>query len=369
MPEATLLVDTSFLGDVLCAEPLVRAAKAQFPGPLDFLTSSGGAGMLAGHPDLREVLVYDKRGAQRGLGGMLRMAKSLRARQYARVYCSHRSWRTAMMLRLSGIPERVCFDNASGAALYTRSIPYPQQLHEVERNLALIGGGDWQRPRIFPTDAERARAAELVAQLGVAGAAGVAGVAGAGFVAIAPGSIWATKRWPEEHYAALVQMLVAAGKSVVVLGGPDDCALSQRILELSASRFGLDPAAFGLDSARLGLDPANFESAVPILDLCGKTNLRESYAVLERAACLVSNDSSPMHMGVAADIPVVAVFCSTVPAFGFAPRGDRDIVLEVAGLSCRPCGIHGHPTCPETHFDCGRKTTPQMVMAAVAERT
>lgn len=341
MLEATLLVDTSFLGDVLCAEPLVRAAKAQFPGPLDFLTSSGGAGMLAGHPDLRDVMVYDKRGAQRGFSGMLRMAKTLRANRYARVFCSHRSWRTALMLRLSGISERVCFDNASGSFLYSRSVAYPQQLHEVERNLALIGGGEWQRPRIFPTAAERARAAELVPD--------------SGFVAIAPGSIWATKRWPEEHYAALVQMLITAGQRVVILGGPDDCALSERILELSARSFGLDPRTFS-------------ESTPRILDLCGKTNLRESYAVLERAACLVSNDSSPMHMGVAANIPVVAVFCSTVPAFGFAPRGDRDIVLEVEGLACRPCGIHGHPTCLEKHFDCGQKTTPQMVMAAVGDR-
>lgn len=369
MSEATLLVDTSFLGDVLCAEPLVRATKGQFPGPIDFLTSGGGAGMLAGHPDLREVMVYDKRGAQKGLGGMLRMARLLRGKSYARVFCSHRSWRTAMMLRLSRIPERVCFDNAAGANLYTRQIPYPKELHEIERNLALIGGGDWQRPRIFPTGSERARAEQLTPE--------------AGFVAVAPGSIWATKRWPEEHYASLIQMLVADGQRLVILGGPDDCALSARILELSAETFGLDPSVFGLDPQALGLDPSSFgldpqrsgldpstfsESTPQIIDLCGKTNLRESYAVLERAACLVTNDSSPMHMGVAADIPVVAVFCSTIPAFGFSPRGPRDIVLEVKDLPCRPCGIHGHPTCPEKHFDCGKKTIPQMVMAEVAER-
>ncbi len=324
MSEATLLVDTSFLGDVLCAEPLVRATKQQFDGPLDFLTSVGGAGMLAGHPDLREVMVYDKRGEQRGVGGLLRLAKVLRRKRYARVFCSHRSWRTAMLLRISGIPQRICFDNASGASLYTDRVPYPKQLHEVERNLALIGGGDWQRPRIFPTDAERNRAAELTPERG--------------FVAVAPGSIWATKRWPQEHYATLVQELVSSGQRVVIIGGPDDRELSRSM------------------------------SVDGVLDLCGKTNLRESYAVLERAACLVTNDSSPMHMGVAADIPVVAVYCSTVPAFGFAPRGDRDVVLEVEGLDCRPCGIHGHPTCPEQHFDCGKRTTPQMVLAAVSDR-
>jgi heptosyltransferase-2 len=183
---------------------------------------------------------------------------------------------------------------------------------------------------MFPSDEERARAEALVPERG--------------FVAVAPGSIWATKRWPAVSFQELVRELTQAEQSVVLVGGPDD-------RELCA-----DIAAGGS------------EGPGAVIDLSGQTSLRESYAVLERAACLVTNDSAPMHLGVAAGIPVVALFCSTVPAFGFAPRGPRDVVLEVDGLDCRPCGIHGHPECPQQHFRCGRDLQVATVLSAVQER-
>ncbi len=326
----TLLVDTSFLGDVLCAEPLVRAAAARWAdGPVDFLTSPGGAQMLAGHPDLRELIVFDKRGVDGGLLGLRRVARRLRARAYARALCSHRSWRTAALLRWAGIPERTGFDNASAAWLYTHKVKYRKDLHEIERNLALVGGGPWEAPRMHPGPAERERAAALAPP--------------GRFVALAPGSIWATKRWPAEHFAAVARALaVEDGLEVALLGGPADAELCARIAAEAASER--------------------------VHDLSGRTSLRESHAVLQRAAALLTNDSAPMHLGVAAGIPVVAVYCSTVPAFGFAPRGPRDVVLERSDLACRPCGIHGHPECPEKHFRCGRDLEPATALAAIRER-
>ncbi|MFQ5749483.1 MAG: glycosyltransferase family 9 protein, partial [Planctomycetota bacterium] len=199
MPKGpTLLVDTSFLGDVLCAEPMVRAAARCWPArPQDFLTSPGGAEILQGHPGIREVLVFDKRGADRGMGGLRRMARELRARGYARAICSHRSWRTAFLLRMAGIPERIGFANASGARLYTRRVPYLENGHEIERNLRLVGHTGRVRPRMFPTAEERERAAHLAPPQP--------------FVALAPGSIWATKRWPAERYAEVLRSLAAEG--------------------------------------------------------------------------------------------------------------------------------------------------------------
>lgn len=325
----TLIVDTSFLGDVLCAEPLVRAAARRHPGePVDFLTAPGAAPLLRGHPGLRAVRVFDKRGADRGLGGLLRAARVLRAAGYARAWCTHRSWRTALLLRLARIPERAGFDNASGAWLYTRRVAYRRDAHEIERNLDFAGGGPWEPPRVFPDAADRATAAELAPA--------------APFVAVAPGSLWATKRWPEERFAELVRALAADGVGVALLGGPDDRDLCARI-------------AAAADGGR-------------VVDLAGRTNLRASCAVLQRAACLVTNDSAPMHLGVAAGAPVVGIYCSTVPAFGFAPRGSRDVVLEVEGLDCRPCGMHGHPACPRGHFRCGTDLPAARVLAEVRRR-
>ena len=209
----TLLVDTSFLGDVLCAEPLVRALAEELSsaggGEVDFLTSPSAVGILQGHPQLGEVLCFDKRGEDSGPLGLLRLARRLRARGYRRAICSHRSWRTAFLLRLAGIPERVGFDNASGAWLYSKRVKYRKDLHEVERNLQLIGGGDWVAPKMYPNRAERARAEELTPT--------------PNFVAIAPGSIWATKRWPREYFAEVVTQLSGSESGgVVLVGGPAD---------------------------------------------------------------------------------------------------------------------------------------------------
>jgi heptosyltransferase-2 len=320
-----LLVDTSFLGDVLCAEPLVRAVAESQPAPIDFLTSPGGSGMLGNHPQIREVLIFDKRGCDSGFSGLWRMAQKLRARRYQQVICSHRSWRTAGLLWLAGIPERVGFHNASGALLYTKRVQYRKDLHEIQRNLELAGGGDWEAPRVFPTEAERGRARELCPD--------------GPFVAIAPGSIWATKRWPQDYFTAVVRELDKQGVSVVLLGGPDDTPLCEEIATGTRAH-----------------------------NLAGQTNLRESAAVLESAKVMLTNDSAPMHLGVAAGIPVVAIYCATVPEFGFAPRGKDDVVLEVPNLSCRPCGIHGHKSCPERNFRCGKELAPERVMSALSSR-
>ncbi len=308
---------------------MVRAAAEKWAGPVDFLTSPGGAQMLQNHPQLRQVLVYDKRGTDRGLRGLLRLAKRLRGHQYARVLCSNRSWRTALLLRLAAIPIRVGYDNAAAAWCYTQRIPYPQNKHEIERCLALLGGGAWQRPRMYPTPAERDVAAQKVTSCN--------------YLVVAPGSIWATKRWPASHFAQVMRVLLDDGIAVVLIGGPDDRKLADELVALSGGGPGL-------------------------VDLVGQTNLRESYAVLAKAACLLTNDSAPMHMGVAAGIPVVALYCSTVPAMGFAPQGPQDVVLEVRDLDCRPCGAHGHPQCPRQHFRCGQGLSPEVVLAALRQR-
>jgi heptosyltransferase-2 len=153
--------------------------------------------------------------------------------------------------------------------------------------------------------------------------------------------LWETKRWPEERFAELARALGGAGVGVALLGGPEDRELCARIRAAAAG------------------------PGVAATDLAGRTSLRASYEIIRRAACLVTNDSLPMHLGVAAGVPVIGIYCSTVPAFGFAPRGPQDVVVEVEGLDCRPCGIHGHRACPLGHFRCGKDLDAARVLREV----
>ena len=79
---------------------------------------------------------------------------------------------------------------------------------------------------------------------------------------------------------------------------------------------------------------------------------RTSIALLKHSKILISNDSAPTHLGVCADIPVLTLYCSTVPDFGFYPYNNRSRWLSYADLTCKPCGIHGYEACPLKHFQC-----------------
>ncbi|HET9651814.1 MAG TPA: glycosyltransferase family 9 protein, partial [Usitatibacter sp.] len=140
----------------------------------------------------------------------------------------------------------------------------------------------------------------LLAQALLAGA----GITGA-FAALAPGSIWGTKRWP--GYGALAAGLDAP---MVVVGGPEDAPLAEVVAAAAPGRA------------------ASAAGALP---------LRVSAALIERAAVLVTNDSAPLHLATAVGTPVVALFGPTVPSFGFGPRGPRDKIVEHPSLACRPC--------------------------------
>lgn len=319
-----LVIQTAFLGDVVLTTPLLAALAARH-GPVDVVTTPAGAALLESHPAVRQVIRYDKRGNDRGLRGLRRLARALRAAGYHAAYLPHRSWRSGALAVLARIPVRIGFADSPAALSYTRRVPRARTGHEVERLLALDGGGMAAPPvALALTGDEEAAADRWLAARGIA----------SGFVALAPGSIWGTKRWP--YYADLARALA---EPVVVIGGPDDAALAASVAEAAGS---------------LGHNAA------------GALTLRASAALIRRASVLVTNDSAPLHLATATATPTVALFGPTVPEFGFGPRGTDDTVLGIAGLECRPCSAHGPQTCPRGHHRCMRDLTVTDVVAAIA---
>lgn len=320
----TLVVQTAFLGDVVLTTPLLAALAARH-GPVDVVTTPAAAALIETHPAVATVIRYDKRGADRGPGGLWALGRRLRQRHYARAYLPHRSWRSAALALLAGARERTGFADSPAAATYTRRVPRPAGGHEVERLLALDPADLPATPAVHLelTADDRAAADAWLRERGLA----------PGFVALAPGSIWGTKRWP--GYAALA---AAVDAPVVAVGGREDAALADTIVAAA---------------------PGRAHSAA------GALSLRASAALIARAAVLVTNDSAPLHLATAVGTPVVAIFGPTVPAFGFGPRGLRDQVVEHAALSCRPCSAHGPQVCPLGHHRCMRELAVESVVAAV----
>jgi heptosyltransferase-2 len=271
------------------------------------------------------VIRWDKN-SKSGTGAW-ELGRQLRDQGYERVYLPHRSVRSALIAKLTGARERIGFADAPflSRALYTETQPRDTTKHESERLLGLLGrerpSAEWS---MTLTDGDKAKADAWMAANGVRD----------GFIALAPGSIWGTKRWP--YYPELAKLL--ADRQVVVIGGKDDAALAEAILAAA---------------------PNAKNSA-------GQLSLRESAALIQRAAALVTNDSSPLHLATAVGTRVLAIFGSTVPAFGYGPIRPGDLVAEIS-LDCRPCSSHGPHVCPLGHHKCMRDQTPDAILRAIRQ--
>ena len=294
--------------------------------------------MLANHPSLRSVIVYDKHGNDAGVSGFTNILRRLRTGTYDVAIIPHRSLRSALLARFAKIPKRIGFDKSAGAWLMTEVVGYDASLHEVMRNAKLlepmgIAVDQKEFPVLYPSEEDRAIVSKLLSALREDDRRTM--------VAIAPGSVWNTKRWPKERFAALTKSLASSGRAVVIVGGEADRQMGDEIVAASESPRAINAA--------------------------GRLSPLQSAVLIAMSRCLVTNDTAPMHIAVAMRTPVVAIFGATVPSFGFAPYGERDVILETHGLACRPCSIHGGATCPITTFDCMIKIPVEAVLQEVAK--
>jgi heptosyltransferase II len=315
----SLVIQTSFLGDVVLTTPLL--AQLARRGPVDVVTTPAAAALLANHPAVRELIVYDKRGAASGIAGFLSTASVLRAKKYDVALMAQGSFRSGALAWIAGIPSRVGFATSSGRYFYTKRVAYRDDLHHAARLLMLArpngrepSRGELQ-PSLYPGAREHQAVDALLASHGVGDEEPL--------ILLAPGSVWGTKRWP--FYPELAQQLKGSGR-IVVIGGEEDRPLADAII-------------------------AAVPNAVPAT---GQVTLLASAELIGRASVIVTNDSAPQHLASAMGTPTVVIFGPTVPTFGFGPLAPRSIVLGIDALPCRPCDRHGPEKCPLVHHNCMR---------------
>jgi len=319
-----LVVQTAYLGDVMLTMPLLGLLR-DLPSvrSLVALTTPVGAEFLRGQRALDRIIVYDKRGYDSGLGGFLKTVRDVRHCGFGAAVVPHRSFRSALLPLLSLIPERVGFDESGGRLLLTEQVPYRSLPHEVERvaSLALPMGGELPEGRLdFRLRVPEAGVDEL------AGALASSGVSDSEpLITAAPGSRWATKRWPAERFGAALEALCGElGARPVVTG----------------SRAEGESGRVAARSAGAGA-----------VDLTGRLSVSGLLALAARSELVLSNDSAAAHAAAGVGTPTVAVFGPTVPSQGFAPYSERAVVVQ-ARLDCRPCGRHGASRCRRGTVEC-----------------
>ncbi|MCS6976336.1 MAG: glycosyltransferase family 9 protein [Gemmatales bacterium] len=287
------LIKPSALGDIVHALPVLSALRIRFPAAeILWVVHRSYADLLDGHPDLNEVLSFDRRGQGRfgSVSELVRVMAALRRRACDLVIDLQGLLRTGLLTWWSGAPRRVgLFSAREGSAwAYTDCLHDPQgrtleQMHAVDRYWLVaeaLGVGQFPKRFVIPIGSEpRTWAGSRLADLPRP------------WFAVHLGTRWETKRWPPAHFADLCQRACQRfGGSVILVGSPSETPLAEEF---------------------------SHQFSGPLLNLIGQTSLKQLAAVLEQADIMLSNDSGPLHLAVALGRPVVAPFtCTSVVRTG-----------------------------------------------------
>jgi heptosyltransferase-2 len=321
-PPRFLIIQTAFLGDVILATALLEQIHAANPDVvLDVLVRKGNEGLLANHPFLNEVLIWHKKDAK--YRDLWRLVRIIRARKYDAVLNLQRYGSMGLLTTLSGAKQTIGFNKNPFSRFFTHQVEHRFEpgVHEVDRNAGLLKPlgiadkfSDHQplRPKLYPSSADYEAVTTYQRQP---------------YVCMAPMSVWFTKQYPAERWVELIKAL-PENLTVYLLGAPTDTAACEVIRALTGREEN-------------------------VVNLAGKLSLLQSAALQQRAVMNYVNDSAPLHLCSAMNAPTTAIFCSTVPEFGFGPLADRSRVIQTPEpLACKPCNLHGRTACPLGHFRC-----------------
>lgn len=314
-----LIIQTAFTGDVILATPLIEKLHRFYPdAQIDFLLRKGNEGLFEKHPILHDVIIWDKKSDKQK--NLLLIINKVRSKKYDIVINAHRFLSSGLITYLSDAKETIGFDKNPLSLMFTKRIAHVigDGTHEVQRNLNLIThltDDSFQLPKLYPSTNDYAA---------------VRYYRDKPYVCIAPTSVWFTKQFPKEKWIEMIPLL--SSYNIYLIGGTADFKACDEILN----------AVHKSHSKNSG-----------IINLAGELTYLQSAALIHDAAMNFVNDSAPLHMASAMNANVTAIFCSTIPDFGFGPLSDHSKVVETGvRLNCRPCGLHGYDACPKGHFKC-----------------
>lgn len=313
-----LIIQTASIGDVILSTPIIEKLHADFPeAKIDFLLKSGLEGLFLHHPFINNLLIWDK--GKNKYRNLFRLLKKVRKNRYDLVVNVQRFFSTGLITAFSKGNVKTGFSKNPLSFLFTYSIKHrignaKNSIHESKRNLLLLDFLENSSPgavKLYPSEQDFEKIKQYQTEK---------------YTCIAPTSLWFTKQFPAEKWVEFVSQIDSSIK-IFYLGSGSDFAACESILSKSKHHNGTN--------------------------LAGKLSFLESATLMKSAVMNFVNDSAPMHLASAVNAPVTAIFCSTIPGFGFGPLSENAAIVETRELlKCRPCGLHGFRQCPEKHFKC-----------------
>lgn len=313
-----LIIQTAFIGDVILATSVIEnLAKQEEEFQLDFMLRKGNESLLENHPFIHKIYCWDKKNSK--IKNLYKILKEVRKQGYDFVINLQRFASSGLFTVFSNADKKIGFDKNPFSLFFDvrvrHEISLKGKMHEIDRNLLLLTNAGFLAKercvKLYSSETDKALVDDYRTSR---------------YLVFAPASVWFTKQYPLEKWVQLSN-LIPNSYRIIFSGANSDYDLSQKIISLSTH--------------------SNF------LNLCGKLSFLQSMELMKNSVRCFVNDSAPLHLASAANAPTTAIFCSTVPEFGFGPLSvNSKIVQNTDVLNCRPCGLHGKKECPEKHFKC-----------------
>lgn len=333
-----LIIRPGAIGDVLLTTPFIRALRKALPGAvIDYVAAPFPAKILEGNPYLSNVIVFDKNKYKNAnfivkSVNDLKFYSSLAKNKYDLVFDLFGNLRSALMAFLSGARYRAGFTFRVRKHLYNIKVKPAQNpmynAHYHTQLLAAIGiPEDGESLDFIIPQEEKDKAAEFIGAIKSSGPV----------IGLNPSGTWPTKRWPEEKFGRLAELILKGikGSAVAVLWGPGEKYMAEKVMRNCGSKQGIMIAP--------------------------ETDLKGLAALIGQMDVLVTNDGAPKHIAVAMKTPAVTIFGPT-NSVSWNPSGSADYPAVVSALDCAPCD---KTQCPERDIECMKKISEDEVFESV----
>ena len=315
--EKILVIQTASTGDVILLTSLLEKLHHKFPeAQLDVLVKKPNHKLFDSHPFINNLWVWDK--SDKKYLRLMLLCQEVRKENYDVVFCVQRFFSAGLITLLSGAKKRVGFKKNPLSCFFTHKVEHKIEkgIHEVDRNISLMEGywcTNAPQPRLYPSQSDYQKTS-LLKQ--------------GHYYTISPASLWPTKTLELEKWVELADN-IPEESMLYLLGAKNDRELCETIIKQTKH--------------------------TNTINLSGKLSLLESAALMRDAKMNFTNDSAPLHLCSAVDAAVTAVFCSTIPEFGFTPLSSNSVIVEAQPQpDCKPCGLHGAKKCKKGTFACSR---------------
>lgn len=329
-----LILQTAFIGDVALSLFFAEALKKINPdAKIKFITTPTSYELVNSAASISSTIIFDKKNTHKKISQIKYFANEIN--QFSNIdiiFSLHKSLRSALLTKFIKAKYKIGFDKNALSFLLDKRVKYQKSMHEIDRNLQILNifeeynSNSTYRfsPKINFSEISNSSILDITTVLNN----------NKYLVVVAVGSVWQTKKWPQEYFMELIKSFKKNNYEVILIGSKVEQKLCETIAKVTSA-----------------------------ISLAGKTTISETLQILNYSKLLITNDSAPTHFASILNIPTITIFGPTSPIFGFYPIATNSVVVEDINLSCRPCSIHGENICPKKTHDCMNNITPTNIFS------